>query len=60
MLNPKGDNGDNVDVHIKRFEDFSATVHAQEERVKAFVESAALLARAGHPETAAIQVGHSF
>ena len=49
-----------MDVHIKRFEDFSATVHAQEERVKAFVESAALLARAGHPETAAIQVGHDF
>jgi spectrin beta len=44
-----------VDVHIKRFEDFAATVHAQEERVKVFVESADQLQRAGHPQAPAIQ-----
>ena len=35
---------------VKRFEDFAATVAAQEDRVKAFVESSEALKRNGHPQ----------
>ena len=47
--------GEDVESYIKRQDDFSATVAAQEERMAGFVETADRLLQAGHPEAESIQ-----
>ena len=50
-----GGEDEDVDSTIKRHEDFTKTMHAQEERMAGFVETADRLLEAGHVESASIQ-----
>jgi DNA helicase IV len=49
-----GDSYEDVEASIKRHDDFSATLAAQEERVNQLRETADRLVAAGHPDAATI------